>query len=91
MAIFGKKRSDKDRTAKQGSSEAPGAIVTDPNQIHANAPTLGLRLPSHTPQQQQQQQQLLLLQQQQQVNKYSRAVPRNEGWSNYDTFSSGVL
>ena len=45
MAIFGKKRSDKDRTAKQGSSEAPGAIVTDPNQIHANAPTLGLRLP----------------------------------------------
>ena len=57
MAIFGKKRSDKDRTAKQGSSEAPGAIVTDPNQIHANAPTLGLRLPSHTPQQQQQQQQ----------------------------------
>ena len=51
MAIFGKKRSDKDRTAKQGSSEAPGAIVTDPNQIHANAPTLGLRLPSHTPQQ----------------------------------------
>ena len=30
-------------------------------------------------------------QQQDEVNKYSRPLPRNEDWSSYDTFCTGVL